>query len=368
MKIGILTFHRAHNYGAMLQAYALHKVLKDRGHDVEFISYRHPQIENAYKPFLWSYIKGKGICTNMRNLLSVLLTFPRRLKRYKSFVSFSKKYIPESKAYSKNELLSIQLPYDIVFFGSDQIWTTRFLGTFDDVFWGEIHLKRGKKIAYAPSMELSHLTEKEKKYIRKHIKNFDGISARETQMSELLETITGVCVPSVLDPTILCRKNDYDTIVASSKRLPSEPYILVYQVGHYRQVDEIAKKVSEYLNCEIIEIGSDVLLHRTSSYKDVYGPEDFVALIANAKFVVSCSFHGTAFSVNFHKPFYSVLIKGIDSRATSFLSQVGLMQRGLRDVEDVNVESLLNIDYAKVDVYINKMREASMNYILKYLS
>lgn len=368
MKIGILTFHRAHNYGAMLQAYALCKVLMNKGHDVEFISYRQPQIENAYKSFLWSYIRDKGIFSNMRDLLSALLTYIQRFKRSKAFVAFAKKYLPESRAYSKSELLSMQLSYDIVFFGSDQIWTTRFMGAFDDVYWGEVRLNKGKKIAYAPSMELNHLTEKEKNYIRKHIKNFDGISARETHMSELLGSIIGSSVPNVLDPTLLCRMSDYDAIVASSKKIPSKPYILVYQVGRYRQVDEIAKKVSKYLNCKILEIGSEVLLHSASSYKDGYGPEDFVALIANAKFVVSCSFHGTAFSVNFHKPFYSVLIKDIDSRATSFLSQVGLMQRGIRGGEDVDEETMLNIDYAKADVYLNKMREASMNYISKYLN
>lgn len=368
MKIGILTFHRAHNYGAMLQAYALHKLLAKRGHNVEFISYRQPKIENAYKTFLWSYDATKGIVENIKNLLSALLTFPRRLKRSNAFVSFAKKYLPESKPYSKKELLSVSLPYDIVFFGSDQIWTTRFLGTFDDIFWGEISLTKGKKVAYAPSMELDSLTEDEKEYIRKHIRNFDAISAREMNMSVLLQSIIGSNVPNVLDPTLLCRESDYASFVLSSNKIPIEPYVLVYQVGHYRQVDEIAKKVSEQLNCKIIEIGSEVLLHSASSYKDYYGPEDFVALIANAKFVVSCSFHGTAFSVIFHKPFYSVLISGIDSRVKSFLSKVELMQCAIREAKEVNTKSLLDLDYSKVDKSLNSMREVSINYILKILN
>lgn len=367
MKIGILTFHRAHNYGAMLQAFALRKILTDRGHDVEFISYRQPKIEAAYKPFHCTISKSNGIVSNIKNLLSAFMTFSRRIKRRNSFIQFAERYLPESVKYTQEELTLVELDYDVVFFGSDQIWTTRFMGEFDDVFWGGIHLKNGKKIAYAPSMELKSVTETEKTYIKEHITNFNSVSARETYMSELLESITGISIPTVVDPTLLCTKHDYTSLITDSRNIPSESYVLVYQVGHYSLVSKIAKKVAEQLNCRIIEIGSEVLLHNATTYKDSYGPEDFVALIDNAKFVVSCSFHGTVFSVILHKPFYSVLIKGIDSRATSFLSQVGLLQCGIRNIEDVDAPSLLGIDFFCVDETLENMRSNSMDYINKAL-
>lgn len=363
MKIGILTFHRAHNYGAMLQAYALRKVLVDKGHNVEFVSYRQPKIENAYKSFQWTYNKSNGIVDNTKNLLSALITLPRRVKRRKVFIRFANKYLPESRKYSKEELLSQEFSYDALFFGSDQIWTTRFMGSFDDVFWGEIQLKHGRKIAYAPSMELKSVAESEKAYIRKHIQNFDSVSARETHMSKLLENVTGQFVPTVVDPTLLCNKEDFIPLIAFSKHVPSEPYVLVYQVGRHDIVMDIAKKIAMQLHCQIVEIGSQVLLRDDSFYKDNYGPADFVSLIANATFVVSCSFHGTAFSVNFQKPFYSVLIPGIDSRVVSFLKQIGLLECGIRSEDEVDVKSTINIDYEKVNMSLERLRQISMQYI-----
>lgn len=363
MKIGILTFHRAHNYGAMLQAFALRKVLIRKGYDVEFISYRQFHIEHAYKTWIWKVDKTKGFIYNFKIFISNVLTFYRRKKRSKAFNIFASHYLPESYKYTREDLLKSELNYDVVVFGSDQIWTTRFMGTFDEVFWGNIHLKKGRKIAYAPSMELKSVSEKEKEFIRKNIRNFDSVSARETQMAELLEGITNISVQTVVDPTLLCRKDDYEELILSSKHIPQGPYVLVYQVGHYKQVKDIALEVANQLNCPILEIGSDVLLHNDATYRDGYGPADFVALIYHATFVVSGSFHGTAFSVNFHKPFYSVLISGIDSRAISFLSQIGLMDCGIRTASDVNVQSVMNIDYVKVDSKLEEMRNASMAYI-----
>lgn len=363
MKIGILTFHRAHNYGAMLQAYALKHILQGKGHHVEFISYRQPKIESAYKAFICNISKSNGIIGNVKNVLSAVITLNRRMERRRRFVQFMEKNLPESKKYTKEELAAVILDYDAVFFGSDQIWTTRFMGGFDDIYWGGVHLKEGKKIAYAPSMELKSVSEAERTYIKKHITNFDSVSARETHMSELLESITGISIPTVADPTLLCTKNDYTPLILASKNVPKEPYVLVYQVGHHAMVDEIAQKVANQLHCRIIEIGSEVLLHHANTYKDGYGPEDFVALIAHATFVVSCSFHGTAFSVNFHKPFYSVLIRGLDSRATSFLSQVGLIQCGIRSIEEVDAPSMLGIDFLTVDDNLQRMRCKSIDYI-----
>lgn len=363
MKIGILTFHRAHNYGAMLQAYALHRFLTKKGHDVEFISYRQPKIENAYKAWLWSFDSSSSLIGNLKNLISNIFTLRRRIKRRNAFEKFLRNNLPESRKYSKEELFKVGLTYDIVFFGSDQIWTCRFMGAFDDVYWGDIHLKNGRKVAYAPSMEMKAVSKQEELYIKEHIKNFDSISAREISMSNLLSSITGLPIPVVVDPTLLCRKEDYQSLISSSKHVPSEPYILVYHVGHFNQVKDISQKVADQLNCKIIEIGSRVFLHSDSNYKDGYGPEDFVALIANATFVVSCSFHGTAFSVNFHKPFYSILIPGLDARAISFLTQIDLLKCGIRNVDEVDVHSVINIDYANVDIKLEQMRTISMRFI-----
>jgi hypothetical protein len=117
------------------------------------------------------------------------------------------------------------------------------------------------------------------------------------------------------------------------------------------------------LKCKIIEIGSNVLLHSDSTYKEFCSPADFVSLIANAKFVVSCSFHGTAFSINFHKPFYTILINGADSRVQSLLNQTNLEKCGIRSVDEIDIDSIMNIDYSKVENLLGELRKTSFAYI-----
>ena len=150
MKIGILTFHRAHNYGAMLQAYALHKVLSDKGHNVEFLSYRNERIEDAYRMFRWTYNRDNSLITNIKGLLAEIILFFQWQKRRHAFRSFAKQFLPESEKITERGICKKSFDYDALFFGSDQIWTTRFLKSFDPVYWGEVDLQHGAKIAYAP--------------------------------------------------------------------------------------------------------------------------------------------------------------------------------------------------------------------------
>lgn len=369
MKIGILTFHRAHNYGAMLQAYALYTVLSGKGHNVEFLSYRNERIESAYKLFRWHYNSDKSLIANLKGLIADLFLLFRWQKRRFAFKSFAKQFLPESEKITTTDIRQKSFDYDVLFFGSDQIWTTRFLKNFDPIYWGEVKLKHGLKIAYAPSMELSNLSESQKVFIHKHLPLFCAVSARETKMAQMLSEIKGSSIPTVLDPTFLCDSSLYKPLLNSASFKPQGNYILVYQVGDFSVVHEIADCLAKVIKCQIIEIRSDVTLHKKSTYLETLGPADFVSLIANATFVLSCSFHGTAFAINYKKPFYSVLIKGMDSRVKSLLSQIGLSDRGIRSVNDINTENMYNIDYHYADRQITRLRAESLVYIdnsLKY--
>ena len=363
MKIGILTFHRAYNYGAMLQAYALHKVLSDKGYNVEFLSYRNERIEDAYRMFRWTYNRDNSLITNIKGLLAEIILFFQWQKRRHAFRSFAKQFLPESEKITERGIRNKSFDYDALFFGSDQIWTTRFLKSFDPVYWGEVDLKHGAKIAYAPSMELSSLNEEQKVFIRQHLVLFDALSARETKMAEMLSEIFGNFIPTVLDPTFLCESSSYEPLLRSASYKPQGQYILIYQVGDFAIVHEIADYIAKAIKCQIVEIRSNVSLHKNNTYQETLGPADFVSLIANATFVLSCSFHGTAFAVNFKKPFYSVLINGMDSRVKSLLSQIGLSDRGINSVNDINIENMFNLDYQYADGQIARLRAESLDYI-----
>lgn len=369
MRIGILTFHRAHNYGAMLQAYALYRVLSLKGHDVEFLSYRNERIESAYKLWRWRYNENKSIILNIKTFIAEIILLLHWQKRRRAFIAFAKLFLPESKRIKEKDILQKTFNYDALFFGSDQIWTTRFLKSFDPIYWGEVKLKYGGlKIAYAPSMELKSVDEIQKVFIQKHLPLFDAVSAREGQMAKMLSDITGKQIQTVLDPTLLCKQDEYLSLMKNVTYKPKGKYILVYQVGHFDIVKEIADFLANIIKCPIIEIRSNVSLYKNNQYKESLGPGDFVSLISNATFILSCSFHGTAFAVNFHKPFYSVLIEGLDSRVTSILSQIGLLNRGVRSVNDIDVKELFNIDYGVVEGRLNVLRKESLSFIDKSLS
>lgn len=363
MKIGILTFHRAHNYGAMLQAYALHRMLSLKGHTVEFLSYRNEKIESAYKMWRWHYNSKVAAIINIKTLISEIITFTRWQKRRKAFKSFAKQYLPESKKITKNDIQQKSFDYDALFFGSDQIWTTRFLKRFDTIYWGEIKLSHGVKIAYAPSMELTSLDEIQKDFVKRHLPLFDAVSVRETYLAEMLSKISGTQIRTVLDPTFLCMPKDYQPLIQSSKIKQFDNYLLVYQVGDFSIVHEIADYLANIIQCPIIEIRSNVALNKQKWYKEELSPADFVSLIANATFVLTCSFHGTAFAVNFHKPFYSVLIKGMDTRAASLLEQTGLTARGIYTLHDINKNQMFNLNYKNVEKRLDLLRKESLDYI-----
>lgn len=363
MKIGILTFHRAHNYGAMLQAYALYLVLTNKGHEVEFISYRNQQIESAYSCFRWRYSSDFSFWSNIKNFIAELIMFTRWQRRRKKFISFAHRFLPESKHMSLKDMRTFSFEYDAVFFGSDQIWTTRFLKRFDPIYWGEINLQHGKKIAYAPSMELTSLSESQKEFVRSHLPLFDALSVREVSMSDMLNNLTAKPIKTVLDPTLLCSPWAYNNVIKCARFRPDKPYILLYQVGDFEVVAEIATYLSQILSYDLVEIRSSVTLRPQKYYKEDLDPSEFISLIDNAELVLSCSFHGTAFAVNFHKPFYSILIKGMDSRVRSLLSQIGMMDRGISSVKDIKINEILDVDYSYAQSRLDVLRAQSIDYI-----
>lgn len=369
MKIGILTFHRAHNYGAMLQAYALQKTLERYGHQVEFIGYRQECIEKAYNLFRPNLYKNKTIISCIKIFIANILTFRRRYLRHRAFNHFRIKYLQESIPYSKQQLISSTLNYDAVIFGSDQIWTTRFLGCFDDILWGDIRLTRGEKIAYAPSMELRELTIEQQKYIASHLKNFNAISVREITLQHLLGSLTKEKVPVVLDPTLLCPIKEYDAIINNTRRLNKRgKYILIYQIAQHDIVYEIAEYVSKLLKLPIIEISSSVRLHSKSNVYETLGPAHFVSMVQHATFVITSSFHGTAFAINSNIPFYSVLIQGIDSRLRSLLTLLNLNDRGITGLKDIDLSQIISIDYHKVNKALQSERKKSLSFLIDSLS
>ena len=353
MKIGILTFHRAHNYGAVLQAYALQEYLYSLNQKVEFIDYKNRKLLEVYRWFNYYRFKTKRI----GRVLEEIKLLPYRKRRYEKFDFFINLKLNLSP---KNfDLMS----YDMIIIGSDQVWNTSLTNGYDKMYWGNfIFRKDCKLISYAASMQ-DEIKEESKDDIKKLLSRFSSISVRETSIAECLRSFVCKDVSVVLDPTLLLTKEQWGNLCHN--RIVKEPYLLFYQVRKNDKAKSIAERVAKQLHLKLIHLSAGIDLHNSVDVIDS-GPIEFVNLFKYANFVVCTSFHGTVFSIIFNVPFYSVLLNdGKDSRAVDLLSKLGLADRGIASYEEKELK--LEIEWQKVERKLTELKKDSENYLRKFI-
>ena len=357
MRVGILTFHRACNYGAVLQCYALQEVLKSLGHKVEVVDYRSHHIEKTYK-IIKTY---NGIRTFARSLLTMSFT----AKQQKNFKAFRDKYLCLSKVsyYNVNELANSD--YDCYIIGSDQVWSQRINYGYDDVYWGNFSPSK-RKISYAASMGGHNpFTQDEIMKIQKLLDNFHSISVREDVLKADLDSIyKRNKIFFVLDPTLIASPQVYESIMVKPC---TQNYVLYYQQGHHPFTKEIVSYVAKKLNCAVIVIAGEIenysVPSRHYSLANLSVPE-FLGLFRYASFVFASSFHGTAFSVVFEKDFYYVGNARVE-RSKSLLDNIGLSDRLI--YSDKLVEPV-PVDYEKIREKKARWIGESINYLKQSLA
>lgn len=349
MKIGILTFHRAHNYGAVLQCYALQEVLKSMGHEVWIIDYRQPHTEKVYK--VLSMDNALNCIEKPIRFLRYFKNTPKRITRKKHFESFNANYLHITKPCTNN----IPTDFDCYIIGSDQLWSKQCLGgIFDEVFLGSFKRNsQSKLIGYAISSNQESLNSLEDKRIKTLIENFSLFSMREERNAKLAEQKTGVNIDRCLDPTLLTNTKVWDKITNS--KWANEDYILIYQVRYplnqpkylEEKADELSK---QFNNCKVINISSAI-----------YSVEDFLSLFKYAKYVVTTSFHATVFSVVFETPFYAIKLKdGHDDRYENLLNQIGANEMCVdMDFKPIKKE----IDFRPIKEKLKVIQEQSLSFL-----
>lgn len=309
MKIGILTFHFAKNYGAVLQCYALQEFLNSRGHRATVVDYRPKSLANGYK---WLDIRrfwGKTPAKFIRKTRCELSVIGDRKRRYAAFDRFSCKYLKTS---------GMEDDYDLVIVGSDQVWNTALTGGFDPVYWGE---KYKGCISYAASGEESLLKQDPRK-IASRLDNFKGISVRESSTAFLLQSYYKKnTIHTCCDPVFL-QEPSFWTELASKSGITDDlgNYLLLYQTRYSDKAMAEAENICKEKNLRLICLSAKV--EKTNSPEIICAsPEDFLALVANAVEVVTTSFHCTAFARIFGKECHSIRIgDGNDSRITDLLN------------------------------------------------
>lgn len=363
MKIGILTFHRAINYGAVLQCYALSKVLTHMGHDVEVIDYRSDSIEK-YRMFFRKkdLLRLKGIKNKIRYFVSSLFLIPTKKRTSRKFDLFLNDHMKFSKVVKRPDDISNY--YDFIFFGSDQIWNPQTCEGLDPIYWGQFEHHNAKFATYAASIgRISLINDKLKSDIRTFIKAYDNISVRERDLSEFLEREFHVPSSIVCDPTILLKKEDYDILL----RKPSiKNYLVLYTVEPDVKSEDFAEKISKQMGCVVVRLHAYLspLKKQRTKFASELSPSEFIGYIANAKCIVTNSFHATSFSIIYRKDFYYLSQKS-NRRAQDLMSSLGITNRLVRSDESIIFS---HVDYSNIDVKTKEYKESSLNFLTSVLN
>lgn len=352
-KVGIVTFHSAHNFGAVLQCLALKTVISDLGHDVTVIDHRNPEIEQCYA-VKQMISKSFGDILQIKQKIANFLTYFRRISRFNKYQNFINKYILSKESDRPLE------KYDSIVWGSDQIWRWDIIK--DDLFyWGKCGSERTHKITYAASA--GKIDEHFDKNIR-YLKEFNAISVREPDLKDYLFA-KGISSEISLDPTLLLSQKEWERILPIQKS-DTDPYILVYSMRNRKKVKDLALKISEKEGLKIIEIFSSFISPRYILKKHSDGgPIDFISLIHGAKYVITDSFHGTAFSIIFNRQFITVRLNdGLDNRSEGLLNSLGIPDRMKLGIDGYNIP----IDYTKVNGKLTEIKSSSISYLKKNIT
>ena len=365
MKIGILTFHRAINYGAVLQCYGLFETLKSKGHDVEIIDYRPDYIERYRNRISWFDIKQrKGIIGKSRQLISSVLKGSSKVEASKRFDVFLKRAFVCSKAVTRGD--EIPTYYDAIVFGSDQIWSPQICYGFDSIYWGQFEHKGTRLVTYAASIGgHNHFNKNEWSRVGVFLQAFERISVREKQLQEDIRKEIGLESELVVDPTILAGRDVFDKIAVRPKVLPDN-YVLIFSVAPTDNLYGFAEKIASQTKSKIVVLTANKKKVRVGGVPYInINPtvQEFLGCIKYARCVVTVSFHGTVFSVLFHKNFYS-LTNYMQDRAEQFLRIAGLSERLVSSDEKTMAKlNFSDIDYREVDKRLADERKSSIDFI-----
>ncbi len=359
-KVGILTFHRAHNYGAVLQCYALQEFIRNIGCDAEIIDYRPKEIIKAYKliPKLLfdPNSKSSKLMIVVKYSILFILRFCINIWRSRLFVRFMRdKYNLSSNAY--NYEFKKNHDYDLYIIGSDQIWNPILTKELNSIFWGDFEVSKfAKKVTYAASSSYYDFTDIQEKKIEQYIKNFHKLSVRENDLAEYLKLKFNKAAQVVLDPTLLVNSDVWDKIAVK----PSyDRYLLTYAIG--RCVSDIAEQIAKERGLKIINI--NIMYKNVIRNKKVFGPADFVGLFKYAEYIVCSSFHGTAFSIIYNKEFCSVGAgTHLDSRVKSLLQDLKLENRLIFNTKDIE-ELSESVDYQCANAKLMELKKASADFL-----
>lgn len=351
-KVAVVTLHYIRNYGSVLQTYATQKKFESMGYEVEVVDYVRPNALNLDKG------EGNFIKKSCYELYKKL----ENSRRNKVCIEFLNKYVHMTKYYKDYEELKQAPPdADVYCTGSDQTWNSEYNGGVLPAYYLEFAPEGKKRIGYSVSIGMDEIPENEKKLTSQYVGKYDLITVREASAKKILEGLGCKNVEHVLDPTLVLNKSDWEHIIAPN--VIKDKYIIIYRLNDNAEMEAFAKKLAQETGCKIVRM-SYYLSHFKNSGKMIYSPkvEEFLSLINYAEYVVTDSFHCTAFSLNFHKKFFVFYPGKYSTRLQSILSLTGTEHRAIVDGNNMAHD----IDYEYVDTVLNAERQKVTDLINQY--
>jgi len=359
--IGLITFFNSYNYGVWLQAYATEQFLMRNGYDVEIIYYINP-FEG--KKLHYSYRENNRFFGYFTSFLKSILF--GKVKYYKKgFGNHVSEYYRISKKNFTNINQMQDLQYDILIAGSDQIWNPE---TTNQILDKAFLLQFGnakKRISLASSIGSTPVRQNDEIIFKTAFKTFNAISVRERFAKEQLQPFSNIPIEVICDPTFLLAKDVWEKLAAEKSLYYSikANYILTYFVAPEKRSERyinILQKYTHIFRLPIWEIQFSSYPNKMCD-KSILGATiaDFIALILNAEFIITDSFHGCALSVNLNKDFVVIENEKNPERTRHLLQQLGL-----RDRINLKAENFSKINYDDVNPRIEKMRTQSATWIL----
>lgn len=360
MKAGLLTFYHLHHYGALLQAAATQRALASLGWNCETVDYFINQDNRILKP---PTTPGRAA-----NDAYNTLHYSALRQRWKRFEAFSKAHLnlTPHRYESWEELRQAELPYDLLVSGSDQIWNPVIFpdGRFDPVFFGTFSPLR--KIAYAPSFGVARLPEGMEEELRQYLAGFSHLSVRETQGREIVRQVSGREAAVVLDPTLLLTAAEWSALAAEPMAW-GRGYILCYCIARPGALEPYILRLAKETGLPVIQLcGTRRKAHPKAKQIFDAGPAEFLALFQNASYICTNSFHGTVFSIQFQRPFFTSvapaeLAEPERSRTFSLLSRLGLTERVVGKGDTAGLYD--TPDWPAVEERLRTARQGAMEYL-----
>ncbi len=358
MKIGILTYHNALNYGAALQAYALQQHITKKGHECDILDYSCHGVDAQY-----SYKKFSRLAAFPSDIKTNLNVFLHSKKR-KNFEKFQKR-LALSDSYNKSNIKEADSKYDLFIVGSDQVWNYTNNNS-DDTYFLSFTKDNAKKYSYAASFGISVLPQ-EQKELYENLKSFNKISVRESAGADIVREVTGREVPVVCDPVFLRTKEEWSRLADDAAReKKGKKYILVYQLYYTQSLLDFADKLAEKTGLALKVVSISL---KTEIHNRLHGigcsnvsPDEFVSLISNAEYVVTNSFHGAALSLIFNQRLFIELVEAkynVNSRFKELIDLYDLSKVLINKDTDIGYIP----DYREINRKIKEFAEKSDRYI-----